>query len=265
MERDFRYIRDKYGDAGAREKFEKICTELFQAKYKDCYPIRTNQGDGGIDIYVGNLKDEIRVFQCKYFIDGIGDSQKAQIRNSFMKASESKKFTMKKWVLCIPCDMDLNEQDWWDEWRKEKKEECSVKIKLYNGSKLLSELHKQKLFDKHFNTIQIDKDFFGINKEKEKKQSISEDFRPIISELKNNDFHYSNVETIAHIDYLLEKYDEDLFFIERNSHIVGLLNQFAQIIALHTYDGKLRATEELEKEIMRYRKEIIKEYRRIIE
>lgn len=26
MERDFRYLRDKHGDAGAREVFEKICT-----------------------------------------------------------------------------------------------------------------------------------------------------------------------------------------------------------------------------------------------
>ncbi len=35
MERDFRYLRDKYGDAGARDIFEKICTQLMQAHYKE--------------------------------------------------------------------------------------------------------------------------------------------------------------------------------------------------------------------------------------
>ena len=33
MQRDFRYLRDKYGDAGAREIFEKLCTNLLQAQH----------------------------------------------------------------------------------------------------------------------------------------------------------------------------------------------------------------------------------------
>lgn len=33
MQRDFRYLRDQYGDAGARDIFESICTQLLQARY----------------------------------------------------------------------------------------------------------------------------------------------------------------------------------------------------------------------------------------
>lgn len=39
MERDFRYLRDKYGDAGARDIFEKICIELFQKKFENAYAV----------------------------------------------------------------------------------------------------------------------------------------------------------------------------------------------------------------------------------
>jgi len=40
-----------HGDAGAREIFEKICTQLMQARYgEDAHSIRLNPGDDGIDI-----------------------------------------------------------------------------------------------------------------------------------------------------------------------------------------------------------------------
>lgn len=33
MERDFSYLQGKYGDAGAREKFEEICLALLKEEY----------------------------------------------------------------------------------------------------------------------------------------------------------------------------------------------------------------------------------------
>ncbi len=71
MERDFRYLRDKYGEAGAREVFEKICIQLFQLKFESTYPVKVSQGDDGIDIFVGDFDKEIDIYQCKYFIEGI--------------------------------------------------------------------------------------------------------------------------------------------------------------------------------------------------
>lgn len=80
MERDFRYLRDKHGDAGAREIFEKICTQLLQAQFGDeAHNIQASQGDEGIDIVVGDFAKPIENYQCKYFIDGLGVSQKDQI------------------------------------------------------------------------------------------------------------------------------------------------------------------------------------------
>ena len=78
MERDFRYLRDIHGDAGARELFEKICTEWLYAQYgENAHNIRVSQGDAGIDILVGDFSAPIKNYQCKFFLDGIGDAQKS--------------------------------------------------------------------------------------------------------------------------------------------------------------------------------------------
>lgn len=55
LERAFRYLRDKYDDAGAREVFEKICVQLMRLKFKDAYPVDVSRGDDGIDIFVGDF------------------------------------------------------------------------------------------------------------------------------------------------------------------------------------------------------------------
>lgn len=66
MERDFRYLRDAHGDAGAREIFEKICTELMKARYgSDAHNIRVSKGDEGIDILVGDFTYPIELYQLK--------------------------------------------------------------------------------------------------------------------------------------------------------------------------------------------------------
>ncbi len=50
MERDFRYLRDKYGEAGAREIFEKTCVQLLQKNYENAYSVKISQGNDVIDI-----------------------------------------------------------------------------------------------------------------------------------------------------------------------------------------------------------------------
>ncbi|MEI3276465.1 MAG: hypothetical protein V8R57_01845 [Evtepia sp.] len=71
MQRDFGYLRDKFGDAGAREVFEKICTHLLQAQYgEDAHNIGGLLGDAGIDILV-NFPISSDNYQCKYFINRI--------------------------------------------------------------------------------------------------------------------------------------------------------------------------------------------------
>lgn len=150
MERDFRYLRDKFGDAGARDIFEKICTELMQCKFGEAHSVRVSQGDGGIDVFAGDFSNSIDVYQCKYFIDGIGDAQKTQIRESFNTAINSDEYKMNKWFLCVPCILDIKEHTWWWGWKRKKEEKYKISIGLLDGSLLISELKKYNLYNTIF-------------------------------------------------------------------------------------------------------------------
>lgn len=151
MQRDFRYLRDKYGDAGAREVFEDICTHLLQAQHgEDAHNIRVSQGDAGIDILVGDFQSPIDNYQCKYFIDGIGSSQKTQIRDSFDRAIHAKDYSMRKWILCVPCSLSSSEFKWWSEWKGQQQKIHEIEIALFDGTYLISELKKFDIYDEVF-------------------------------------------------------------------------------------------------------------------
>ncbi len=87
-----------YGVAGAREKFEELAAHLVKGEQSDASKVRVEQGDEGVDVYVGNLTDAagIDVYQCKFFPQGLGESQKAQVRKSFKRCRESNKSQLKK-------------------------------------------------------------------------------------------------------------------------------------------------------------------------
>lgn len=152
VERDFRYLRDIHGDAGSRDIFEKICTQLLYVLYdSDAHGIRCSQGDGGIDVLVGDFASPIENYQCKYFIDGLGDSQKGQIRESFRTAIEAGDYRMKRWVLCVPCALSVKEFSWWSEWRNNiLKLHNSIEIDLWDGGYLIAKLKQTNLYDTLF-------------------------------------------------------------------------------------------------------------------
>ena len=140
-----------HGDAGAREIFEKICTQLMQAHYgEDAHSIRLNPGDDGIDILVGDFSHPIENYQCKYFPDGLGDSQKAQIRKSFATSINAVDYKMKKWVLCVPCCLSANEFKWWSEWKSEKQKIHNIEISLFDGQYLISGLKTYGIYNNAF-------------------------------------------------------------------------------------------------------------------
>lgn len=148
MERDFKYLRDKYGDAGARDIFEKICVQLFQKKFENAYAVQASPGDDGIDVLVGDISGDIRVYQCKYFIDGIGDAQKSQIRESY-KAVTSK-YTVIEWYLCIPCLFTVDNHKWWSDWKTGKQQKDHLKIDVCDGSRLLMLLKECDMYETIF-------------------------------------------------------------------------------------------------------------------
>ena len=109
-----------YGVAGARDKFEELCTQLIRGEHREAQRVRVVFGDGGIDAYVGQLSVSapIDVFQVKFFPDGLGESQKDQIRKSFKSIFKRTDISVSKWTLCLPIDLSTDEVNWFEQWSK---------------------------------------------------------------------------------------------------------------------------------------------------
>jgi len=108
-----------YGVAGAREHFERLCADLIRAEFSGAKEVRSQPGDGGVDVYIGDWADPegISVFQVKYFPVGLGSSQKDQVRRSFRTCIENDHFTVRRWTLCLPIDLSEEETAWFTKWK----------------------------------------------------------------------------------------------------------------------------------------------------
>ena len=98
---------------------------------------------------VGELTKHVHILQCKFFSNGIGKSQKSQIRESFRTARKNCD-KMKEWTLFLPMDLSRSEREWWEDWVEGIHEEDDIPITLCEGSNLLAELKKYGLYDEYF-------------------------------------------------------------------------------------------------------------------
>lgn len=126
---------------GARADFEQMVTLLVGATTPSVRSVKANPGDWGIDTFVGELDQSGRatVWQSKFFIDGVGDSQKKQIRDAFKAAVDAARkyaYELDAWILCIPCSMDGPTTAWWDRWVK-KQRNTGVPIALWDETALM--------------------------------------------------------------------------------------------------------------------------------
>lgn len=132
----FHHFLHQFGEAGARERFEKFVVRTVKSLHPSAKPIRANPGDWGIDAYVGLLAaGQVRVWQAKFFLDEFGDAQQAQIRDAYAMAKSKAKeeeYELLAWTLCIPSDLDGPNQKWWDKWSSARQEEDGVEMELWN-------------------------------------------------------------------------------------------------------------------------------------
>jgi hypothetical protein len=130
---DLRVLRDRWTEEGARTVFAQLVTQCVKSIYPSAREIRPNPGDEGIDSFVGNFDGDTKVYQSKYFCDCIGDSQKKNIRESFNTCVKSTEFsTPVLWTLCVPIDLDIREEKWWQNWKQKKIKEHGFQIELWS-------------------------------------------------------------------------------------------------------------------------------------
>jgi hypothetical protein len=127
-------------EQGAREEFARLVAALADLTTR-VRRIREDPGDWGIDSFAGRLNDgdEVAVWQAKFFVNGVGNSQKAQIRDSFKMARETadkRGYGLVRWTLVIPLDLSAEETQWWDTWKAEQEQRYSVAVELWDKHRL---------------------------------------------------------------------------------------------------------------------------------
>lgn len=257
MERKFKYLIDKYGESGAREKFEEICQAIFQKQFGNSYTVKCYPGDDGIDVYVLDNDRKMKVYQCKFFIDRINDTQKSQIRKSFdtlMKSEHSSRVT--EWNLCIPTTLTSVEHSWWLKWSDNKIVEHKVEMKLYQEENLLNLLRETNLYSVYFDTMQIDSSMIqNFNNRQYLNYLI-----PIIQEVSQNDFSRSSFDFVLLCDKVVSSFMYDPFF--KGSNLIQLIDQLNQHIAYNAHNGIIYNTLVLG-QIRELRQAIMNEYNRL--
>jgi hypothetical protein len=133
-------IKGSADKPGGRERFERLVAQLVKLRHRAARRISANPGDWGLDIIVGEFDEgAIAVWQAKFFIDGVGDAQRAQIRDALKQVvakAEENGFQLDSWTLCIPVSFDAETARWWDGWKKRKEKEHGIRIHVWDESEL---------------------------------------------------------------------------------------------------------------------------------
>lgn len=132
---DLRVLRDLWSEDGARAVFAELVNQCVRTIYPNARSIRPSPGDEGIDTFFGELDGDLHIWQSKYFCDGVGTSQQAQIRASWKSCTESDYIErVARWTLCIPIELSVPELRWWQRWRKREAEKWNCQIELWSRS-----------------------------------------------------------------------------------------------------------------------------------
>lgn len=124
---------------GARASFEEMLAQLIRLSQPGVRRVEANPGDWGIDVFVGQLDDLVSVWQSKFFIDGLGEAQQQQVRESLlslMASARAQGFSVNTWTLCIPCSMDAQATKWWEGWKKRNERKYGITIDLWDETEL---------------------------------------------------------------------------------------------------------------------------------
>lgn len=132
---DLRVLRDLWTEDGARSVFARLVTHCVRKHHPSAISIRPAPGDEGIDTLVGDFGSAVRVYQAKFFCDGVGESQQRQIRDSWRTCTQATYFpNLVQWTLCLPIELSTDEARWWQGWKKRQRAH-RVQIELWPATR----------------------------------------------------------------------------------------------------------------------------------
>jgi|GEM_PF-2576480 len=130
------------------DTFQRFCFQLLKERHpeQELRHVEGASGDEGLDVFVGQLSGNPVIWQCKAFPNGVGKSQKEQIRESLRTALEH--FSPSYWILCLSVDLDTTTSRWFEKLKKSY--ESKVRIGEMFASNIVNELLHRKALQNHF-------------------------------------------------------------------------------------------------------------------
>ena len=130
------------------DTFQRLCFHILKDRHPglEVRHVEGASGDEGLDVFAGELSGKPAIWQCKSFRDGVGKSQKTQIRKSLRTAL--KHFTPSRWILCLSVGMDAKAHRWFE--RLKKTYESQVKIELLPNEEIVHELMYRRTLRNQF-------------------------------------------------------------------------------------------------------------------
>lgn len=127
MEFNWDDFKSKYNnEQEARQGFVLLCEMIMQKHYPDFIAKNSDTITEKANTEDKSLDRKCIIYLPKYFLDGVSNSRKGQIRKAlndnlpYMKANK-----IEQWVLMMPLEFSPEEKNWWDNW--------SLRIKQENG------------------------------------------------------------------------------------------------------------------------------------
>ena len=137
------------------DTFQKLCFHILKDRFPemDIRQVDGQSGDKGLDLFCGNLRGILTIWQCKAFANGVGESQKSQIRESLKQAL--KQFKPRRWILCLSVDLNEKATAWFQKFQHSRRN--TVEIGLFDASAIVHELlHNRAVRERYFPGYGID-------------------------------------------------------------------------------------------------------------
>ncbi|MGC2741699.1 MAG: hypothetical protein WA672_00825, partial [Candidatus Angelobacter sp.] len=135
--------------------FQRLCFHILHDRHPEAkiHHVEGQSGDKGLDLFAGDLEGRPAIWQCKSFPNGVGESQKSQIRESLTETL--KHFKPNRWVLCLSVDMNEKAASWFQKFQKSKVQH--VEVGLFSASNIVHELmHNRPIRNNYFPGVGID-------------------------------------------------------------------------------------------------------------
>ena len=128
MEFNWDDFKSKYSnEQEARQGFAQLCETIMQLHYPDFIVKNSDTIDEDKKTEDKTLDRKCIIFLPKYFLDGVSNSRKGQIRKAlndnlpYMKANK-----IEQWFLLMPLKFSPEENNWWENWSLRIKQENAI-------------------------------------------------------------------------------------------------------------------------------------------